>query len=104
METWTIRRIKASNVARGLNFFEAGTMRFFRSKVEPRVYSGPGGVYFLTSEQGPHADSPRKWTVRRFQPGTGACETVGLFNSLDRIEARVLAQDFATGEAVELAR
>lgn len=45
----------------GSHFFDADTMRFFRSRVGANVY---GGRFFVTSEQGPHDDSPRSYTVR----------------------------------------
>ena len=44
----TIDQIKDANTAAGQYFFNADTMRFFRSRVESPVY---GGRYFITSEQ-----------------------------------------------------
>jgi hypothetical protein len=71
--TFTIESIKAANTAAGLHFFDADTMRFFRSRVSGEVFQGPGGVYFVTSEQfvfRGEADR-RKFTVRAFEPATG---------------------------------
>ncbi len=48
---YTISDIKNINAAFGLHFFEPATLRFFRSQIERGVYQGPGGVYFITSEQ-----------------------------------------------------
>ena len=60
-------------------WFSPDTLRFFRSRVGSKVYEGPGGVYFVTSEQGPHG--PRRWSVRRFLPDKGAVDTVGEFQA-----------------------
>lgn len=73
-ELWTIDEIKHANSEAGRHFFEADTMRFFRSRVCPKVHNGPGGVYFVTSEQfvsmSGHAER-RTFSVRRFDPKTG---------------------------------
>ena len=55
----------------GSHFFDADTMRFFRSRADDYVYPGPDGWYFITSEK--HVaytssrtlNEPRKYTVRR---------------------------------------
>jgi hypothetical protein len=103
---WTIGAIKALNKAKGQYFFEPATLRFFDSKIEPRVYEGSGGVYFVTSEQfhGSNGSSnPRKWTVRRFYPVTGEVDTVGQFNDMDRHSAMVAAKRLARGDKADVA-
>ena len=70
----TIAQIKAANKAAGHNFFSRDTMKFFNSHIEPRVYSGIGGTFFVTSEK--FQDQPRTWKVRRFEP-TGRVYTEG---------------------------
>lgn len=62
-----IRLVKAT----GSHFFDADTMRWFRSRVDDYVYAGPDGWYFVTSEK--HVahtsygsiNEPRRYTVRR---------------------------------------
>lgn len=51
----------------GSHFFDADTMRWFRSRVDWRTYAGPDGWYFVTSEQHKHTHGtePRLYTVRR---------------------------------------
>lgn len=53
----------------GSHFFDADTMRFFRSRPDWHVYPGPDGWYFVTSEKHvshfAHINEPRKYTVRR---------------------------------------
>lgn len=95
----TIREIKQANAAAGFHFFDRTTMRFFHSRVEGRTYEGPGGIYFITSEQfhGSISSEPRKYTVRRFYPKTGDIDTVGKFNEIvtrldARLDARLLAK------------
>ena len=70
--------IKTANQQHGGHFFSAGALRFFRSRVSEKVHQGPGGVYFVTSEQF-DARSPRRYTVRRFDPGSRGIDTVGKF-------------------------
>jgi hypothetical protein len=97
---WTIPRIKAANRAAGFHWFDEDTLAFFDSRVEDAVYEGPGGVFFVSSEQfhGSDGDSgPRRWTVRRFDPETADIETVGPFNVLDRDAAREAARQLASG-------
>jgi len=58
-----VDQIKAANARAGRHFFEASTMRFFRSRVLEGVY---GGRYFVTSEKPPHG--PRAYTIREADP------------------------------------
>jgi hypothetical protein len=99
----TISEIKAANKKAGYYFFERASMRFFDSIVERYVYEGPGGIYFLTSEQfhGSNGYSePRKWTVRQFDPTNGDVNTVGNFNKMSKEDARVTARRLARGTSV----
>lgn len=98
-KTWTITEIKQANRAAGNHYFEPATMRFFDSRVERRVYSGNGGVYFVTSEQfhGSQGTAPRRWTVRQFHPETGDIDTCGEFNVMDRETAMDTARKLAKG-------
>jgi hypothetical protein len=101
IERYTITDIKGINADHGLHFFERGTMRFFRSKVERGVYQGPGGIYFVTSEQFVGSNGiadRRKYTVRKFKPETGECCTVGAFNECSNLsDARDWAKSYAKG-------
>lgn len=69
-ETITVSELKAIAKGHGSHFFDAGTMRFFNSKVHDPVYTGADGWYFVTSEQDTGIGKggtpfPRKYTVRR---------------------------------------
>src|SRR5262245_25452245 len=52
----------------GSHFFDADTMRFFRSRVDSDTFAGPDGWYFVTSEKHESAflriNEPRLYTVR----------------------------------------
>lgn len=98
--TRTIDDIRTANRVRGFHFFSPDSMRFFRTRVGERVYQGPGGVYFVTSEQfvSPGYIDPRKYTVRRFNPDTGNVGTVGEFNALSRAAAHRRAEKLAQEE------
>lgn len=74
MET-TLREIKAANRAAGHFWFEPETVRFFGSRIHSEVHEGPGGIYFVSSEQPPHG--PRGYAVRQFNPENSHIETVG---------------------------
>ena len=94
---WTITMIRAANALAGAHFFERATMRFFRSQVLRTVYQGPGGIFFVTSEEPPYGG--RRYTVRRFDPTDPSdIETFGDFCELGRAAAITLAK-LAAGKA-----
>lgn len=82
----TMRDIRRANADAGLHFFDPGTMRFFRSRIGSDVFEGPGGIYFVSSEQF-RPGYPRKYTVRRFDPADGSVETVGDFQAYGALRA-----------------
>lgn len=79
-------------------WFDKSIMRFYRSIMPRRAFVGPGGVYFVSSEQFVASDGQsyqRRYTVRVWR---GACvETVGDFNQLTREGAVSLAKRCAAG-------
>jgi len=85
LKRWTVNEIKRFMRAAGSHWFDPNTMRFFETEVERSVYQGPGGVYFVTSEQPPYG--PRRWSVRQFWPSAAEIGTVGEFCEVDRDEA-----------------
>jgi dihydrodipicolinate synthase/N-acetylneuraminate lyase len=58
------------------HFFDAVTMRFFKSRVSEYIYPTKTGAYFVTSEK--ERDSVRRYTVR-FCTLTGVITKVGEF-------------------------
>jgi len=85
----------------GSHFFDADTMRFFRSRVAPDSYTGKTGWYFITSEQnhGFGGTYPRLYTVRCLKledydgkPGIYLYELEGFqyFSSLRRARTAAL--------------
>jgi len=87
---WDIVAIERANDRAGFHWFEPATKRFFRCRVGSDVYQGPGGIFFVSSEQGPH--SGRAFTVREFKPQTADIDTFGPFNKLGRARAHRLAK------------
>jgi hypothetical protein len=80
------------------HYFEASTMRFFRSRTCSQVFPGESEVYFVTSEQFVGSNgiaAPRKFTVRAFNPETDNIRTVQPFNELTRSRALRIARDLA---------
>lgn len=101
----SIESIKAANRAAGGHWFDSDTLAFFRSRVSARVYVGPGGVYFVTSEQ--HTMSwrnyqgPRLYTVRRAIDGGARIETAGEFQGYETARAaHAVADRLAAGTVV----
>ena len=94
--------VQNANARAGLHWFEPDTMRFFRSRVGSTIYEGPGGVFFVSSEQfvGSQGAAPRAYTVRVFVTGTGAVDTADKdFNERSRSSAVQHAQELAAGKA-----
>ncbi len=85
MSTVSLSTIRAANKSAGLHFFDASSMRFFRSKVESRAaHLAADGVtaYFVTSEQftpSTGTPDPRKFTVRKADLKSGSVDTHGSF-------------------------
>ncbi len=68
---WTLREIEEYCRAFGSHLFDADSKRFFASRISDRVYSGPGGHFFVSSERctmGNPGDYARLYTVRQFNP------------------------------------
>lgn len=92
-----IRRSKET----GYHFFDKDAMKFFRCKVDPEVYEGPGGIFFVTSEQFEGTDGhkePRKWTPRKFIWESGRmAHFMGEpeFNTCTKAQAHKIARESA---------
>ncbi len=95
----TISEIRQANAAAGFGFFSTGAMKFFRSRVDRRVYEGPGGVFFVTSEQLEFHDysAPRLYTVHQARPDGGIDGASGFQQYSSLKETRKAARGFATG-------
>ena len=99
MPTLKMAEIIRRNREAGLHFFDPASRRFFHSVIGRRVYQGPGGVFFVTSERfgGPFDEVPRRYTLRHFDPRTGDVRTAGEAHVLDRETAEHLARKAAAG-------
>jgi hypothetical protein len=91
----TISEIRQANAAAGFRFFSTGAMKFFRSRVDGQVYEGPGGNFFVTSEQLEFHDysAPRLYTVHQYRPD-GSIDRASEFQqygSLKRSRAAAMA-------------
>lgn len=71
---FTIQEIKDANKAAGQHWFSPDTMRFFRCRVSGPVIAN----LFVSSEQGPGWDEPRRYTIRRAN-ADGSIDTIGEF-------------------------
>lgn len=92
-KVWTVNTIKDAMRAAGSHWFDPDTMRYFRCRVLEEVYQGPGGIYFVTSEKGPHG--PRAYSVRQFTVNKPSIDTVGEFNGMSRAAAIRMAKGMA---------
>lgn len=87
--------IARANREAGYHFFDADTLRFFRSRILPTVI---GGRLFITSEQrGFDPSSGRGYTVREFMPDASIEEISG-FNEFDSSAAARRAAQRAAKE------
>ncbi len=77
METVDIRDIERLNAEKGQHWFDAGTLRYFRSRYADTATVKDGGAYFTSSERGPGMS--RRYSVRRMDMETGAVDSVGNF-------------------------
>lgn len=75
-------------------WFHPSNMRFFRSRLLPTVYQGPGGVYFVSSEQfvGSETTHERRYTVRQYDVDNDDIKTVHGFNEHTKAKAKLLAR------------
>lgn len=80
--TFTITQMKKLNKEAGGYWFSKESMSFFDSKVEtPANAKG----YFITSEQFDE-ESPRKFTLRWFNPISYTVDTIGEFQEYETLE------------------
>ncbi len=91
--TYTINRIQDEMAAAGSHWWDRDTMRGFGSRPSSKVYQGPGGVYFVTSEKPPSGE--RAYSVRQYTPATTSVDTVGEFCSMTRSQAHTAAAHVA---------
>lgn len=64
------------------HFFDRDTMRFFKSRAHSRTYEGPGGHYFVTSEQQPAwgaGHQRRRYKVRGYDAAADRIKSAGEF-------------------------
>lgn len=92
MKYYTLDDIKRINREKGYYYFSPDTMRFFKSRVSEDVYQGEGGVFLVTSEQGPNM--PRLYSVRQFFPETGKVNTVDEFQAYKTLSAAKRRAEF----------
>ena len=78
---WTMAEIRAANAAAGRLWFDRGAMRYWGTRLHGEPVSGPGGTYFLTSDDTIHRDR-RHYNIRQFgQYGAGDIGTASEFNA-----------------------
>jgi len=74
----TIDELRDYAEACGSHFFDAGTMRFFNSRILDGVTIHDGRAYFVTSERNGWYDYPRRYSARYMTAGAHLFE-VGEF-------------------------
>ena len=77
------------------HWFDADSMRFFKSRVSSAAYAdGKGGAYFVSGERGP--SGPRAYSVRHYDPQRCGIETIGEFQGYrTKRQAENAAKDLA---------
>lgn len=89
-----VERIYSPGIGR--HWFDAGSMRFFRTRLPQAAYKGDGGIYFVTSERftSSRGSLPRAYSVRKLV-GPGRIETIGEFNAMTKAQANGMAKRLA---------
>ncbi|MGB9407633.1 MAG: hypothetical protein WCA89_08855 [Terracidiphilus sp.] len=83
----TIADLAAANTAAGFHWFSRGNKKFARSRVFPALYKGDRLIWFVSSEKSGWEDnSPRKFSVRVFDPADASVNTAGEFNDFSTPE------------------
>jgi hypothetical protein len=92
----SVSELKSEVKQCGSHWFDADTMRFFKSKVERVVYPNVSedATYFVSSEQGPNG--VRAWSVRKFHKCS--VRTVGEFQGYRNAAAAKAAARKAAGK------
>lgn len=83
--------VKAYRPGPGRHWFDADSIRFFRTRLPKYAFPCGHGVYFVTSEQCGHFR--RGYSVRKFWQGR--IQTVGEFNSYPSRKSAVRAMRLA---------
>lgn len=68
--TWTIDDLMRRHAEAGGTFFTPASLRFFGTNVFPKIYQGPGGVYFITRDK-MLFEPGKAYYVHGFDPETG---------------------------------
>lgn len=94
---FSVSDLAAANRAAGGHWFDPESKRFFRSRIAPGLYKGQRLIWFVSSEKSGWEDSsPRKFTVRVFDPTAAGVDSVGeLFAHRDLSSARAAARSLA---------
>ena len=66
------------------HWFDTDTMRFFKSRLSSDLFYGKGVILFISSEKCGH-EYPRKYTIRKYTPGTGEITDIGGFQAYSYI-------------------
>ena len=93
-KSWDVESIETAVKNSGSHWFDKESMRFFRTKLYPQVFSGEYGIYFITSESPPNGT--RKFSVRKFNPETLSINTCGKFCELTKFKALKNAEYYAS--------
>jgi hypothetical protein len=92
MDVFALRLIRERNAASGGHWFDADTLRFFRSRLPTGcVGRVDNTAWFVTSEAGPFGRGSRAYTVRRANVATGHVDTEGTFRGYATRSAAVTA-------------
>ena len=89
MKTYNnIHEIIAEATKAGSHFFDKSSMRWFNSRIYPKIY---GGCYFITSEKDDMRPTHRRaWSVRKYNGGR-AIDDIGNFCEFNSLAEAVKA-------------
>jgi hypothetical protein len=83
----TVADLAAANTRAGMHWFSRENKKFARSRVLPMLYKGQRLIWFVSSEKSGWEDSsPRRFSVRVFDPADASVNTVGEFGGFGSAE------------------
>lgn len=100
---YTLESIKVESLSKGSKFFSPEFKAAFKTRYSKRVAEGPGGVFFVTSEEIPTASGipERRFAVRSYNPLSGDVSDVSALGQYATdYSAHVYAKAIANPEPI----
>lgn len=97
--TWTITKIREHLDRIGSSYLSDDAIKFYRMRIYPQIYQGPGGIFFVVNEVMRDYHGERRFLVREFRPNDSFLNSIKTHDQefTRKIEAVTLAKSLAHG-------